>query len=490
MYIFFADQIKEELTCVVGPDADCDGWTIPLGRGIAGYVALTGDLVNVEDCFKHPKFDPSVDIRDGYKPKSILCMGVKNNDGEVIAVVYAVNKRSAARQAQLQWANMQAPLGSGGSMSSLSVNTSHTVAHPSVMSPIRPSPPATNHAHRDVLQTPPPASSNSTSSSVNPYSNALPPPIGLSSGPSIVRRHSRSSMIGGLSPWHSMRPSSSVGQDEQRSHSSSSESSTGTGTGTGVGRVSPLTNLSSPGHARAGSGAFHRGMFDETIEHETIEVFNAEDEEILKALCAEVRSLLIRHIRETVLEMNQLSMNEGVYSLMDMYSGTSSSRTALSSVAAHAVNQTHATTSGLPPMPHKKGLTPSSLLRPSTTSRHGKRTFNNPNGVVGNGESVPWPIGQSKFTDLLSLDFNVWTYTPDDLLVLSYEMFQELRLIDEFQIIPDVLKTFFLTVRANYHDSQSRIMREMMGHSIVGFCSNDIPPVSRYFSCSYLFTLL
>lgn len=43
--------------------------------------------------------------------------------------------------------------------------------------------------------------------------------------------------------------------------------------------------------------------------------------------------------------------------------------------------------------------------------------------------------------------------SPDELLVLSYEMFAEMRLIDEFQIIPDVLKNFLLTVRSNYHDN-------------------------------------
>ena len=42
VYVFFVDSIKEELTCVVGPDEE--GWAMPLGRGIAGYVALTGEV--------------------------------------------------------------------------------------------------------------------------------------------------------------------------------------------------------------------------------------------------------------------------------------------------------------------------------------------------------------------------------------------------------------------------------------------------------------
>jgi len=62
-------------------------------------------------------------------------------------------------------------------------------------------------------------------------------------------------------------------------------------------------------------------------------------------------------------------------------------------------------------------------------------------------------VSTRPFGDLLSLEFNVWAYSPDELLVFAYEMFVDMRLVDEFQIPHDNLKAFFTTVRQNYHDN-------------------------------------
>ena len=434
--IFFVDALAEQLTCVVGPDEE--GWTIPLGRGIAGYVALTGDLVNVDDVYKYGKFDPQFDVRGSYKPKSVLSMGIKNNENEVIAVLYAVNKRSAARQAHLQW--------NGATVNSTGNPTLNREVSGSPLRPQGP-PPASHSSHHHQQQTPP--------AGLNPYSSALPPPSGAA--PLLKKTGSRSSMVGSASPWHSLRPSSSAGLDASNHD---------------MGRVSPMSSLPSPARPHLN----HRGSLSDdspigresaherhtqhlnmmssqsstssASDSESVEAFVNEDEEILRALCAEVKSLLIRHVRETVLEMNQLSMNESVYSLMDSYTGTFSGRNAVSVAAAHAVNQIHQTTSGLAGPPVQRGAAKPGLMRPSTLTKK-RAAFKG----AQPSEHISWPISTSKFSDLLTMEFNVWCYSPDDLLVFSYAMFEEMRLIDEFQIIPETLKSFLLTVRQNYHDN-------------------------------------
>uniref|UniRef100_A0A2C9JI08 Phosphodiesterase n=1 Tax=Biomphalaria glabrata TaxID=6526 RepID=A0A2C9JI08_BIOGL len=64
-----------------------------MDKGVAGYVASTGKVLNIKDAYKDPRFNPEVDIRTGYKTKSILCMPIFIR-GVVIGVVQMVNKRN------------------------------------------------------------------------------------------------------------------------------------------------------------------------------------------------------------------------------------------------------------------------------------------------------------------------------------------------------------------------------------------------------------
>jgi len=68
---------------------------IPLGAGFAGQVATSGEPVNLSfDLYDHPNSQTSKDTdkRSGYRTCSMLCMPVKNGDGELIAVTQLINK--------------------------------------------------------------------------------------------------------------------------------------------------------------------------------------------------------------------------------------------------------------------------------------------------------------------------------------------------------------------------------------------------------------
>ena len=70
---------------------------LPLGQGIAGAVALTGETVNVPDAYADPRFDPSTDQRSGYRTKNMLVVPVWSRDGQhVVGVIQVLNKRDGA----------------------------------------------------------------------------------------------------------------------------------------------------------------------------------------------------------------------------------------------------------------------------------------------------------------------------------------------------------------------------------------------------------
>ncbi len=77
--------------------AKADGKTmmeirIPANKGIAGYVASTGQTLNIPNAYQDPRFDPSTDERTGYKTRNILCMPVFNAQGNLIGVTQLINK--------------------------------------------------------------------------------------------------------------------------------------------------------------------------------------------------------------------------------------------------------------------------------------------------------------------------------------------------------------------------------------------------------------
>ncbi|MEJ6480632.1 GAF domain-containing protein [Nostoc punctiforme UO1] len=66
---------------------------IPANRGIAGYVASTGQALNISDAYKDPRFDPSTDRKTGYVTRNILCLPVFNSANELIGVTQLINKQ-------------------------------------------------------------------------------------------------------------------------------------------------------------------------------------------------------------------------------------------------------------------------------------------------------------------------------------------------------------------------------------------------------------
>lgn len=66
---------------------------LPLGKGIAGFVAQTGEVINMSDAYSDNRFDQSTDQRTGYRTRSVLCVPMVNLEGTIIGVVQVLNKR-------------------------------------------------------------------------------------------------------------------------------------------------------------------------------------------------------------------------------------------------------------------------------------------------------------------------------------------------------------------------------------------------------------
>ncbi|PFX27035.1 dual 3',5'-cyclic-AMP and -GMP phosphodiesterase 11-like isoform X1 [Stylophora pistillata] len=67
---------------------------IPLGTGIVGYTADTGEVVNIANAYEDSRFNQEIDKKTGYHTRSILCMPIRDHyHGEIIGVAQVINKR-------------------------------------------------------------------------------------------------------------------------------------------------------------------------------------------------------------------------------------------------------------------------------------------------------------------------------------------------------------------------------------------------------------
>ena len=66
---------------------------VPLGVGIAGAVAVTGEPINLPDAYADPRFNPDVDRRTGRRTRSLITLPMNARDGRVLGVFQVLNKR-------------------------------------------------------------------------------------------------------------------------------------------------------------------------------------------------------------------------------------------------------------------------------------------------------------------------------------------------------------------------------------------------------------
>ena len=96
--LFLVDKKRGEIWSKIALKAEVKEIRLPIGKGISGYVAQTGETINIPDAYNDPRFDPSTDKRTGYRTRSILCMPVwepmsGGKEREIMGVIQVLNKR-------------------------------------------------------------------------------------------------------------------------------------------------------------------------------------------------------------------------------------------------------------------------------------------------------------------------------------------------------------------------------------------------------------
>ncbi len=89
--LYLIDWERNEIWTTVAEKIE--HFSLPIGEGISGLVAKTGETVNSADAWELPYFKREFDLQQNFRSKAVLCMPINNRSGERIAVIQVINKQ-------------------------------------------------------------------------------------------------------------------------------------------------------------------------------------------------------------------------------------------------------------------------------------------------------------------------------------------------------------------------------------------------------------
>ena len=91
--VFLLDKDKNELWSKVALGMDSEEIRFSADKGFAGYVAKTGETINIRDAYHDSRFNKEIDKHTGYKTYNMICMPIRNVKYEIIGVFQVLNKK-------------------------------------------------------------------------------------------------------------------------------------------------------------------------------------------------------------------------------------------------------------------------------------------------------------------------------------------------------------------------------------------------------------
>ncbi len=94
--LFLYSPETKELWSYIAQELEISEIRLPIGKGIAGYSAETGKIVNVADVQKDNRFESSFDKITGFKTRNVLCVPMFNHKSELLGVIQVLNKKTGS----------------------------------------------------------------------------------------------------------------------------------------------------------------------------------------------------------------------------------------------------------------------------------------------------------------------------------------------------------------------------------------------------------
>jgi GAF domain-containing protein len=94
--LFAYDKDAEEMWSVIANGGETEQLRVQASSLVAGYSAVTGEVVNIHDPYGDQRFNPEFDRQRNFRTRNVLCVPVVNRRGWVVGAVQVDNKIDGA----------------------------------------------------------------------------------------------------------------------------------------------------------------------------------------------------------------------------------------------------------------------------------------------------------------------------------------------------------------------------------------------------------
>lgn len=91
--LYIIDEENNELWSKVAMGEEMKEIRLKIGEGIAGWVAKSGEIINLSNAQDDERFKAEYDKISGYKTKSMICFPIKNKESKTIGVLQLLNSK-------------------------------------------------------------------------------------------------------------------------------------------------------------------------------------------------------------------------------------------------------------------------------------------------------------------------------------------------------------------------------------------------------------
>ena len=92
--LFLYDAIQQDIWSKI--QSDGDAMRLPLGKGIAGWVAASRQPLNIADAYSDVRFSPELDRHTGLRTGSVLAVPLINSQSVLLGVIQVINHASGS----------------------------------------------------------------------------------------------------------------------------------------------------------------------------------------------------------------------------------------------------------------------------------------------------------------------------------------------------------------------------------------------------------
>src|SRR5688572_29431392 len=89
--VFIVDRSRNMVQSLVAQGVETQ-LALPMGSGIAGTVASTGEILDIPDAYSDYRFDRTFDQRLGFRTRDLYCLPVCNRQGDIVGVLELLNR--------------------------------------------------------------------------------------------------------------------------------------------------------------------------------------------------------------------------------------------------------------------------------------------------------------------------------------------------------------------------------------------------------------